>query len=338
MLGQNRILSRKASGSPFRHAPSCVMGAMYRSLVRLGVMLISCIIIILLSVSAFSQSEDTTCIVYPLELFGSDVFYHDSYAFEVHHDTRPTWDINHFTTSDNEDLAADDEPEMTGGIYLWFREGTIPYRTFRVTPPLLHSTENIDSHRYSLSELLYTDRNLKHSGEDAARSDNWYDIWWQFVSFTSETRLKNTFHRGNVSLQYVQKTDNWLHDNLSYRSTDYSAPPAEPIPRQPFYLPVTYPPGEERGTYRLHEDSKLQNGGNVKLPLYIPWLRGKTGRSGLLPDNIYIATDIKYFNVAESLQSWKSGNGTLPSELNRLGSEWFDTRSGQIHLEWRLGE
>lgn len=338
MFGQNLILSKKASGSPFRHAPFCVPGAMHRSLARLVVMLISCIIITLLSASAFSQSKDATGIVYPLELFGNDVFYHGPHAFEVYHDTRPTWDINQFTLSDNEDLAADGEPEMTGGIYLWLREGTIPYRMFGVTPLLLCFTENIDSRRYFLSELLYPDRNLKHSGEDAVRPDDWYDTWRQFDSFASGTRSENTLHRGNVSLPYVQETDNRLHDNLSYRMADSSARPAEPIQQQPFDIPVAYPPGEGRGIYRLYQDSELRNEVNVKRPLYIPWSRGTTGRSDLWPDNIYIGTDIKYFNIDESLRSWKSGNATLPSELNRLGSGWFDTRSGQIYLEWRLGK
>jgi hypothetical protein len=86
------------------------------------------------------------------------------------------------------------------------------------------------------------------------------------------------------------------------------------------------------------KDSKLKEKGNVKFSLPVRGLQEANDLPGILPDTIYLGTDFDYRGIAQSLTSWKPGNGTLSSDLNRIGSEWLDERSGYIYFEWQLGK
>lgn len=123
------------------------------------------------------------------------------------------------------------------------------------------------------------------------------------------------------------------------RFTAYPKLPEEPILTQFYYAPIIDTADHRYVRYDLYKDSGLQSGGNIKLPLSVPWSRGNTNRSGMSPYSIYIGTYFDYSNVAKSLQSWKSGNNTqLSSDLHQIGSEWLDTRSGYINFEWQFGK
>jgi len=292
-------------------------------------------IMILLPVSVFSQPERTP---YQLELFGSTAFYVGYRSIELYPDREPVGETDRFAMPGNERIAVDGELEMIDGLFRCCRESTPPYQTFEVPPPLLSNAEHVDTHRNYLFDLSYTDRNLRYSGDVAEDPLSRYDLWMQVYPFTPESRLENTLYPGNRSLRHLQETDNQPDNNLSSLINDFSVPPAGPTAQEAYYIPYTYPFEKERVSHSLYQDSKQEGDVNVKLPLYIPRLRGKNDLYGFLPDDIYIGTDIKYFNVSESLQSMKSGDATLSSEFNRLGSEWLETRSGQIYFEWRFGK
>ncbi len=317
MFGRNELFSKKVFG------PLSRLGFF----ARFVSIIIICIVLIILPESALSQ------------MLSTDAFTRQPQVFEVHQDTTTVRDTSEFTIVIDEDVVPYSEIEMTGSIYSRFYDGDPTSRTFGINPSLLLSIDTRNSSRYPIGEIVFfTDSTLQYEKENAAYSDNWYDMQWQVVLFLSKTPSESTVHRINMSLPYEQKTDDRLHENLSERITADTGPSGKPVELGASDIPITALPSEEHSKYSLYKESELQNGGNVKLPLYLPWLQNGTDRSGILPDTIYIGTDINYFNVADSLQSWKSGNETLQSDLNRLGSEWFDNRSGYIHFEWRIGK
>ena len=328
MSENNRHLSGKGRERSSRHTPFRMMDPADRFSCRLISLLIYCIILIALPLSALFQ--------FP----GTDAFLGCVHAFEVHHDTGPLRDAYQSTISLNDDLSAEGETEIKDSRDYRFHEGTAPSPTFGANPSPLLSTRNIDSpHDHLFSEsVFYTDGNLKCGEENNMYAEDRYETLRHLLVFTPHTHSESTFQQYDVLFPYEQKPDVRPHDTLQELIIDYSERPTEPIQQRSADNMVTYPPGQERGKYSLCRDSKSHYGGNVKLSLSFPWLRKNTDRSFLLPDSIYVGTEIDYFTIAENLQSWKSGNSTWSADLSRFGSEWFDTRSGYIHFEWRLGK
>lgn len=311
------------------------MEAMDRSHIRLAAIILSFNIVISALLPAFSHSKDIAGLSDDLKLYGNHTSYHEFSVFGAYHNKMSTEDIIRLTVSINENLAIRDETEMIERISTPFDEVGAPHHIFTINPSLIPINKFLESREgYFLSKtVFYTDINLQQIEGDTARLDSRYDIQQHFISFKQNTYSKNT----HVSLQHVRRSDDWLHENLSDRISAYSESPEIPNSPEPSYIPDSYSPYDEIGTYSYH-DSKQWNGGNVKLPLYIPWFRKKPDRIGLLPDTIYIGADIDYFNIAESLHSLKSGNGASSSDVYRFDSDWFDTHSGYIHFEWRLGK
>ncbi len=130
----------------------------------------------------------------------------------------------------------------------------------------------------------------------------------------------------------------FFQETRAERFTVTPEPLEESVPPQPYPAPAGDLFGGRDEKYTLLHDGDAQNGGNVRLSLSVPWSRGKTGRAGILPDAVYLGTDVDYFSIAEGLQSGNADYRTLPSELNRLGSDWLETPTGYIHFEWRLGK
>lgn len=306
MFEKNRIYPRKETGSPSFYAPFCAMCERYRFSIRSVAILISFIAFTSLFLPVLSQSKDSIILSYMPGSYNPDAFYQNARAFMVYHERMPLVNKYHFSYAIDENFLTHNENKTAREISFRFDDDTMPRRMFEVNPSLLLPGENVYSQWYPALNIAFN--------------------------------IESPFYQFQLPLPQEQKTYNLLHENSSDRLAANLESAEEPILRQPSYIPFIDPIDDGNGKYALYKDSKSQNGGNIKLPLSVPWSLVKTNRTGILPDTIYIGTDFDYFRIAESLQSWKSGNNTLSSDLNRIGSECLDTRSGYIYFEWRFGK
>ncbi len=335
MFAQNRVHSRKEPEPPSPRAPFRVICSGRRTPVRSVVILIGCIVMASFFMPALSQSADATPPSYLLDPYGPSVSYRNDRAFMLYHDRMPTGNTDQFTLAIDEEFATQKESERTGGISFLLDDGTTPIRMFEVNPSLPLPSESMDSHRHTpLETMFYVDNDLKGDRDGTGIPEHWSGVGRQLLAVKSKNHMETPVDQFQVSLPQEQKAYNLWHENVS----DALAAYPEPILQQPYSISVIDPSGGGQRRYGVYRDAEPQYGGNIKLPLSVPWARGKTNRTGILPDAVYIGTDFDYFSIAESLQSWKSGSKTLPSDLNRLGMEWLDTPSGYIHFEWRLGK
>jgi len=319
------------SSPPLTHARAIC--AAYRPSVRSVVTLISGIILIALFLPSLSQSKDTAG--------DPGAFYLNTRPFKGYHDSTLTGDAYYFGWPIDEDLAVHTGTELLGEISFLLTDITEPLPLFEVDPFLAFPGEMTDlKWLISLNNGFYTDDYLKTDREDTGIAEPWSGIWREYVSGAPETRVESPRYQSQVSLPHERKAHNQFDETPSDRLALYLSPPQRPgpIPQQPHYIPFSGPTDDGHEPYGLLRFSEPQYRRNLQMPLPVPRSRKETDRLGIFPDAIYIGTDFDYFSIAESLQSWKSWNNTLPSNLNRLGSEWLGAPSGYIHFEWRLGK
>lgn len=319
------------SSSPLTHVRAICAGC--RPSVRSVFTLISGIILIALFLPSLSQSKDTAG--------DPGAFYLNTRPFTGYYDSTLTGDAYYFGWPIDEDLTAHNGTKPLGEISFLLADITEPLPLFNVDPFLVFPGEMTDlAWPASLNTGFYNDDNLKTDREDTGIAELWSGIWGEHGSDGPETRVESFRYQSQASLPYEEKGYNLLDQNASNRLALYLEPPEgpEPIPQQSQYIHVLGPTDEGHETYGLSKFSEPQYRGNIHLPLSVPRLRERTNRIGIFPDAIYIGTDFDYFSIAESLRPWKPGGNTLPSNLNRLGSEWLGAPSGYIHFEWRLGK
>lgn len=270
--------------------------------------------------------------------YSFDASYRDTRTVMVYQDRGAAGETDRFVVAIDDTYTLYNQTE-TAGISFRFDDGIMLDSMFTMDPSLFLPAPWIDSRRHILPGVMsyfITDFRDEQTGLEFPQLRG--DVGKQYASSEADTGLDVPVHPPHISPFRERSPFLQWHETMVDRLALSPEPPEEPI------LPERYANtdfalvDDGQGRYSLLDDSEFQYGGNIRVPLSVPWLRGKTGRSGILPDAIYLGTDVDYFSIAGGLQSGNADYRTLSSELNQLGSEWLDTPTGYIHFEWRLGK
>lgn len=306
MLDMKRILSRKADNPPSQYMSCHIMYDIIGSTMHVAVIVIMCVVFAFLFLPAVSQSKDT--MTYP--------YRPSPYVFDTLHCAIETVD----------------------GMPFRFDESVVtPQGIFEVDPSLFPNGGGRDlPHPAPLGMVFFIDDDLNSDQERTEIIGNRSFVEEMFIPERLKTLTEIPIPQCDVSPPQERRTYNPSHDILLNRLTVYPESPEEPVLQRSYHLPVVDPGEKSYGAY--DESLDLKEGGSIKLSLPVRWSREEKKRTGIFPDTIYVGTDFDYRGIAQRLASWKSGNSTLSSDLNRIGSEWMDTRSGYIYFEWQLWE
>ena len=298
---------------------------------------IICVVFAFLFLPAVSQSNDTTYYSYRPGPYIPDTLYRSDdvgkkYGVGVPWGTKVNSNITGYGN------ITHNETETGGGAPFRIDKSIIMSQgIFEVNPSLFLDGEGEDS-RYSVpfGVVFSLDDYLKDDQEKTEVIENRSLVEEMLISERLKTLTEVSVHQFDVLPTQERKTYNPSHDTLSDRLAVYPESPEEPALQRSYRIPGIDPVEKGYGDYDINSD--LKEGGNIKLPLSVRGLREEKDHMGILPDTIYVGTDFDYRGMAQSLTSWRSGNGTLSSDLNRIGSEWMDKRSGYIYFEWQLWE
>lgn len=322
MNEHNRRPARTGHEAPFLFLPRRVVPGRYFFIVLAGIALA-----LILGVGT-AQTQDAAGFPSLVHMRGPHAPYPGAVTFMGYHERIPWGEADQFSFFRNDELVPRHDAETTG----------LTFPMFKGRPSLFLPAEWKDWPGYSLARM--TGDSVLDAQEELIEekmSERWRDTGRQTDLFEPKTLRDNRVYSLEGSL-LAGEDFSLFHETRGEGPVVSAEPPKESVLLQPDPVSAGDPIGDGNEKYSLLHDDEQKNGGNIRLPLVVPWSRGKTDRAGILPDAIYLGTDFDYFSIAEDLQSWKAGSATLSSELNRLGSEWLNTPTGYIHFEWRLGK